>query len=169
MKKTLIVTALGMAMGLTAQTGLAEETGAGCGLGKMIMEGKSGKGANITAAIINVVLIPNTLFMSTAATMGEEILGCDPTKTVMKEEQKKAFVAANMDNLSRDMAQGSGAHLEVLATIMGIAEEDRTSFFSMAQEEFASLDFSADDSAAAVVAGLNTAMLEYPELAKYTR
>lgn len=169
MKKNLIVMSLAMAMGLSVQSSMAAETGAGCGLGKMVLEGKSGKGNNIAASIINAVIIPNTFFMSTAATMGEEMLGCDPTTTVMKERQKKEFVAANMDNLSRDMAQGSGAHLEALASIMGIAEEDKGSFYSMTQQEFASLDFAADSSAETVVSSLNMAMLAYPELAKYSR
>lgn len=167
MKKNLIVMSMALALGLSAQNGMADETGAGCGIGKMVMEGKSGKGANIAAAIINVVLIPNTFFMSTAASMGEEMLGCDPTKTVLKEQQKEEYLAANMDNLSRDMAQGGGSHLEVLANIMGIAEEDRPSFYSMTQQELAGLDLSG--SASSVVSGLNVAMLDYPELAKYAR
>lgn len=169
MKKSLIMMSLTAAIGFGAQPALAGDAGAGCGLGKVVMEGKSGKGANIAAGILNVFPIANTFFMTTAATTGDEILGCDTSTTVMNEANKKAFVANNMDNLSRDMAQGSGVHLEALADVMGVAEEDKDAFYSMTQDEYVA--FSASDSASAddVLANLNTAMLAYPELAKYTR
>lgn len=166
MKKNAIMFCLAAAMGLGAHAAAAEEMAAGCGIGKMVMEGKSGKGANIAASIINVILIPNTFFMSTAATMGEEMLGCDPSKTVMKEEHKKSFVAVNMDSLSRDMAQGSGDHLEALAALMGIQDDDKPAFFSMAQEEYTALA-PTDVSADSLLAGLSSAMSTRPELAKY--
>ena len=166
MKRFLILGSLAFAVCVAAQTAAAQETGAGCGLGKMLFDGKSGRSVNIAAAILNVFPIPNTFFMSTAATIDDELMGCDPRKTVQNEERQKVFVATNMDNLSRDMAQGSGPHLEVLASMMGIADVDKPSFFEMTQDEFANLDFSADDR---MVAGLNSAMLERPELAKYIR
>jgi hypothetical protein len=167
MKKMLLLLSLVFAMCVVSQPVLAEETGAGCGLGKILFEGKSGKSPNIAAAILNVFPIPNTFFMSTAASMGEELLGCDPSTTVLQEEQKRVFVAANMDNLSRDMAQGNGAHLAALATVMGIADEDRPAFYQMSQEEYGEFDRAASDSPAAMVAALNTAMLERPVLVKY--
>ena len=166
MKRFLIAGSLAFAVCVGAQTAIAQETGAGCGIGKMIFDGKSGRSVNIAAAIINTILIPNTFFMSTATTVDDEILDCDPRKVVDNDAQQKVFVATNMDNLSRDMAQGSGPHLEVLASMMGIADVDKPSFYQMTQEEFAALDFSADEN---MVAGLTTAMLERPALAKYIR
>ncbi|MGI9303726.1 MAG: DUF3015 family protein [Gammaproteobacteria bacterium] len=167
MKNKLILVSLTIIIGLAAQNGLAEETGAGCGIGKAVMEGKSGKGANIGASILNDILVARTFFMSTAASMDDELLGCDPSQTVMKEQRKDEYLSANMDNLSRDMAQGAGAHLEALATIMEIDEQDKAAFYEMAQQEFAALEFTG--SAASVVSGLHTAMLSYPELSKYSR
>lgn len=169
MNKKALVLAMLAAFGVTSQAVMAEEKGAGCGIGKVILDGKSSKGANIAAAILNDILIPRTFFMSTAATMGEEILGCDPTKTVMKEEQQKRFVAANMDSLSRDMAQGQGMHLEALAAVMGIEASDRTSFMAMTKDEYATLFPSAQASADDVVASLQVAMLSRPDLEKYVQ
>ncbi len=169
MKKSLILMSLTAAIGFGAPLVLAGETGAGCGIGKVVLDGKSGKGPNIAASILNTVVVPNTFFMSTAAATGDEILGCDTSKTVMNEANKKAFVAKNMDNLSRDMAQGNGVHLEVLADLMGIAEQDKHAFYSMAQDEYVTLSASDSTSAGDVLTNLNTAMLAYPELAKYTR
>jgi len=168
MKKTTSVVLLTAALGLSAPMAFAAEEGAGCGIGKVILEGKSGKGANIVAAILNDVILPRTLFMSTAAVMGEPLLGCDPTQTVMQDVEKSRFVASNMDNLSQEMAQGQGAHLEALATIMGIEAVDQPAFFSMTQQEYASLA-SSDTAADDVLASLNDAMLRHPQLAKYTR
>ncbi len=156
------------ALGLSAQVAMADDS-AGCGIGKMIMEGKSTKGANITAAILNDVLIPRTFFMTTASIMDEEILGCDPSKTVLKEEEQKRFVAMNMDSLSRDMAQGQGAHLDALAAVMGIEESDRDTFKSMTQDEFATLFSSAGASAEGVLSSLHTAMMTHPTLNKYVQ
>ena len=85
----------------------------------------------------------------------------------MNEANKKAFVAVNMDNLSREMAQGRGAHLEVLADLMGVAEEDKMTFYGMAQEEYTSLAPASGASANEVLSSLNTAMLGYPKLEKY--
>jgi len=160
MAKKILITILGLALCGMAGVAGAAETGAGCGIGKMLFDGKSGKSNNIVASILNTILIPNTSFMTTAASMNEEILGCDPSKTVLREEQKQIFVAANIDNLSRDMAQGSGPHLEALATIMGIDEADRPSFYELSQEEFASLAMADTHDPAAVIAALDSAMQE---------
>lgn len=167
MKKSAIMLCLAASIGLGGQAAIAEETAAGCGVGKMLMEGKSGKGANIAAAIVNQILF-QTFFMSTAATMGEEMLGCDPTQTVMKDEHKKAFVAVNMDSLSRDMAKGSGDYLTALADLMGIEDQDKPAFYSMAQQEYTALAPTGAD-ASGLLAGLNTAMATRPDLAKYIR
>ena len=85
----------------------AEENGAGCGVGKMVMEGKSGKNANITASLINLAInfvgIPHQLFGMTTGT-----LGCDVTQTVSNEQERETFFAKNEDNLSVEMARGEG-------------------------------------------------------------
>ncbi|HHH36845.1 MAG TPA: DUF3015 domain-containing protein [Gammaproteobacteria bacterium] len=168
MKKHVIAVSLMVGLGLAAQVVAAAESGAGCGLGKMIMEGKSGKGANIAASVINDILIPRTLFMTTAATMGEAMLGCDPSQTVMKERQEQEFVATNLDNLSRDMAQGGGDHLEALAAIMGIDKADRPAFYSISQSQFGKMDLAALGDAHRILASLNAAMLSHPTLSKYS-
>ena len=82
------------------------EEGAGCGIGSQIFEGRNGKGENIAAAILNVILIPNTFFITT----GDGILGCDPTQAVQRDEITETFVAQNMDQLTTETAQGSGEY-----------------------------------------------------------
>lgn len=140
----------------------AEETGSGCGLGAEVLEGKSGKGSNIAAAILNGLVIPNTTFMTT----GGGIMGCDPTQTVRNEQATEIFVASNMDQLSTEAAQGGGEYLNVLADLMGIADEDRAAFQLVAQQNYDQL-FATESDAKGVIQTMETAMLSDSNLSKY--
>jgi len=139
----------------------AANEGAGCGLGAVVMEGKEGRGAQIAASILNG-LIPNTLFMTT----GDGLMGCDPTQTVQKEQMTEIFVASNMDQLSSEAAQGGGDYLDVLADLMGIADEDRDAFRKVTQKNFDQL-FLTDGDAKSVIKTIEVAMLGDDTLAKY--
>ncbi|NND90580.1 MAG: DUF3015 family protein [Granulosicoccus sp.] len=147
---------------LAAPVAHAEETGSGCGLGAEVLDGKSGKGSNIAAALLNNIIIPNTTFMTT----GGGLMGCDPTQTVKNEEATEIFVASNMDQLSSEIAQGGGEYLDVLAELMGIADEDRAAFQQVAQQNYDSL-FAGDGDAVGVIRSMETAMLSDSNLSKY--
>ncbi len=160
MKKLSIIGAsVFLAMSVTAQ---AAETGAGCGLGAEVMDGKSGKGSNVAAAILNNIAIPATFFMTT----GDGMMGCDPTQTVEKEQAKEIFVASNMDQLSSEVARGDGEYLNVLATLMGVEDQDMSSFRKLAQQNYDAL-FTTDTDAKGVIASMQLAMLSDSTLAKY--
>lgn len=140
----------------------ADNSAAGCGLGSVVMEGKEGKGANIAAAIINGFPIANTFFMTT----GGGIMGCDPTQTVQNDEATEIFVARNLDQLTTEAAQGGGDYLNVLADLMGIANEDREAFRKVTQDNFDQLFLNSGD-AKGVIDTIETAMLGDSDLAKY--
>jgi len=140
----------------------AQDTGSGCGLGAEVLEGKSGKGSNIAAAILNGLVIPNTTFMTT----GGGMMGCDPTQTVKNEEATEIFVASNMDQLSSEVAKGGGEYLNVLAALMGIADEDRAAFQLVAQQHYDQL-FATEADARRVIESMETAMLTDSNLSKY--
>jgi hypothetical protein len=140
----------------------ADNSGAGCGLGSVVMEGKDGKGANIAASILNNLVIPNTFFMTT----GGGIMGCDPTQTVQNDQATEIFVASNMDQLTSEAAQGGGDYLNVLADLMGIADEDRDAFRKVTQDNFDQLFLNNGD-AKRVISTIETAMLNDSNLAKY--
>ena len=159
MKKSLMIVA-SLAL-TTAFTVNAAETGGGCGLGAMVMDGKSGKGPQIAAAILNNLVIPNTFFMTT----GGGLMGCDPTHTVQREEAKKIFVASNMDKLTIDAAKGQGDHLEALAYLIGVENQDLAAFQKLSQSRFDSV-FDADQPEQ-ILAALDQAMLSDSALAKY--
>ena len=159
MKKSLMMVA---SLALTsAFTVNAAETAAGCGLGAMVMDGKSGKGANIAAAILNNLVIPNTFFMTT----GDGLMGCDPTRTVQREQAKKIFVATNMDKLTIDAAKGQGDHLDALAYLIGVEDQDLAAFQKLSQSRFESV-FEADQPEQ-ILAALDQAMLSDSALSKY--
>jgi len=139
----------------------AAETGAGCGLGAEVLDGKNSRGANIAAAILNNLVIPNTFFMTT----GDGLMGCDPTQTVKREEAKKIFVASNLDQISSDAARGAGDHLEALAYLMGIQESDKAAFVHLTQAEFDSVFASSRPEH--VLAALDQAMARDASLSKY--
>ena len=140
----------------------ADNSGPGCGLGSVVMEGKDGKGANVAAGILNILPIPNTFFMTT----GGGIMGCDPTQTVQNDEATEIFVARNLDQLSTEAAQGGGDYLNTLADLMGIADEDRDAFQKVTQDNFDQLFLNNGD-AKGVIDTIETAMLNDSNLAKY--
>ena len=148
---TLLVTAMPVAQ--------AQETGAGCGLGTVLLEGKSGKGATIGASIINISA-------SQTSSMTSGLLGCDTTQVVGNDQATEIFVASNMDQLSSEVAQGGGEYLNVLANLMGIADEDRVAFHRVAQENYDSL-FLTDGDAKRVIESMEVAMLNDTSLSKY--
>ena len=137
----------------------AQETGAGCGVGSTILDGKSGKGANIGAAVLNTLA-------SNTSSMTSGIFGCDTTQTVSNDQATEIFVASNMDQLSSEVAQGGGEFLTVLADLMGIADEDRVAFHRVAQENYDSL-FLTEGDAKRVIESMEVAMLNDTSLSKY--
>ncbi|MFT6303117.1 MAG: hypothetical protein ACI9XK_004057 [Granulosicoccus sp.] len=160
MKKLIVSSAIVLLSVMTPAQ--AEENGSGCGLGAVVMEGKDGKGANIAASILNILPIPNTFFMTT----GGGIMGCDPTQTVQNDEATEIFVARNMDRLATEAAQGGGDYLNVLADLIGIADEDRDAFRKVTQDNFDQLFLNNGD-AKRVISTIETAMLNDSNLAKY--
>lgn len=160
MKKLVIGLCCAFALGSTSMAFATEKAG-GCGIGKEIMAGKTGLGANLVAAILNNILIPNTFFMTTG------ILGCDTTQTVQNEQQGETFVASNMDTLAVEMAQGTGDHLAALASILGVAEADKAAFYSLAKDQYEPLFSASGTTPATVLTTLNTAMLSDARLSQY--
>jgi len=140
----------------------AEETGAGCGVGKVVMEGKSGKDAVTSAAAINWIInmvFPHQLFGMTTGT-----LGCDTTQTVSNEHQKETFLAENSDDLWIDIAQGGGAHLQSFASVIGIPNEQHSAFFNLLQQNYDSITAEAD-----MLAGIDATLLADPRFVTYVQ
>ena len=150
---------------LTApQLTFAAQNGPGCGLGQQVWKGQSGLFAHTSAATTNGTF-SNQLFGLTSGT-----LGCDADNAVVENEyEKKQFVAANIDFLAQDVAQGNGDHLYSLASLMGIKQQDKSTFFSVAQANYDNIFTSSNTDYKSVLAALDVAMSENPRLKHYVR
>lgn len=163
MKKFMVSAALatfGFAGGVHAA---GTSNGPGCGWGQIVFKGQSGLFAHTAAATTNGTSA-NQWFALTSGTAG-----CDPDTVVSNEFQRKVFVASNMDNLSQDMAQGRGEHLDALASLLYISEQDKPGFFSLTQAQLPVLMEAAHEGAPGMLSALDTAMLADPALSKYVR
>lgn len=128
MRRTLAVCLLPLLAATTSQ--VAADSGAGCGLGQQIFAGQSGLGPHVLAATTNGSSY-NQLFG-----LSFDSLGCNGETVVTAEFQRNVFVAGNFDNIARDAAQGGGAHLESLASMMNISGDDATRFYEFTQQQY---------------------------------
>lgn len=130
MKKGLcLVLAGGMLCGTAALATAGSYGTAGCGLGSLIFKDEPGI-VQIFAATTNGTF-GNQTFGITSGT-----LNCG--SGVLKAENGKAseFVAANMDNLARDIAQGKGESLDAFAELMNVPASQKAAFNSKLQQNF---------------------------------
>ena len=160
MKKVVLT----LALAATTLPGLTlADSGPGCGIGTQIFKGQSGLFAHTLAATTN----GSTFNQYFGLTSGS--LDCNPSNVVSNDYERINFVAANLDNLSQEMAQGSGSHVQALAALYDIAPADRAQFYQLTQREMPQLLDSSRHGAQALLASLDTAMDADPVLAKYTR
>src|SRR5919112_1886923 len=74
---------------------------------------------------------------------------------VRQGEHVNAFAALNYDNLTHDMAFGSGEYLSSLGTLMGVPDHQRTVFFHLAQSHYTTLAESDNTTPVNLIAGLD--------------
>jgi hypothetical protein len=160
MKTTLISAALLTA--LSASSAFAAQENTGCGLGSMVFDGQSGVGPQVLAVTTNGTSGNQTFGISSGT------LGCTQDGVVQSTQKLSMFTGSNMDKLARDMSVGHGESLETIAELMGIAEEDKSSFFAVSQQNFDKIFSSEDVTAEQVLASLNEVMAQDEKLARYT-
>lgn len=160
MKKKILVSVCTTALSLTATQALSG-SGPGCGVGTMVWDGQTGLVAHTSAGTTNGTFL-NSFAISSGTT------GCDASQQVQRSDDKKVFVASNMDSLSQEIAQGQGNHLATLASIIGIEKKDRGIFAASLQNDFDTL-FSTGSTTTDVLAAIDEVMLNDVTLAKYVR
>jgi hypothetical protein len=157
MKKSLIAAAL-----LASFSAQAAQENTGCGLGTMIFDGKSGVASQVLAVTTNGTSGNQTFGISSGT------LGCTQDGVVSSTKKLSMFTGSNMDRLARDMSVGHGESLETMAELMGIEEQDKAGFFSVAQQNFGKIFSSKDVTAEQVLASLKDAMAQDAKLVRYT-
>jgi len=154
------VLGLVLAFGFLSLTSVqAEENGPGCGLGKLLLEGKSGMVSHTVAWTLNS-LGANGAFGMTFGTSG-----CDVDQVIKADKEQEVFVAVNMDNLSQEMARGNGAFLQSLSSLMGCSSAVYPEFSSLTREKYGKLFGNAETNSADLLAGLKREMAADPKLA----
>lgn len=128
MKKILVSLAAVAALSSAAFAGVNSQTG--CGLGAIIIKDDSSAVMLALQATTNGTSA-NQTFGITSGT-----LGCKKTKFVMNE-QAEEFVAANMDQLAKEVAMGQGESVDTLAELLEV--EDKAAFAAALQANYNSI------------------------------
>jgi Protein of unknown function (DUF3015) len=135
------------------------DTGPGCGLGKLAW---SDYGRQRSIAPQVMMATTNGTFGSQTFGITSGTSGCTNDGTIMGQHKVSVFAAANYDSLSQEMARGGGEHLASLAALMGVPEEHRSEFFTLAQVQYPSLIQSGERTPAAMIQILQSGMATHP-------
>lgn len=127
MKKIIVSLAVVSAMGSAV---FAANMQTGCGLGSMVIKEADSAVLFALQATTNGTSA-NQTFGITSGTSG-----CEKTKLVMNDKAED-FVAANMDQLAKEVAMGQGETVDTLAELLGA--EDKAAFAAALQENYNSI------------------------------
>ncbi|HRH91079.1 MAG TPA: DUF3015 family protein [Agitococcus sp.] len=133
----------------------------GCGWGTMVWAGQSGVAPKVLAATTNGTSY-NQTFGITSGTAG-----CQADGVITSRARLSMFMSTNSERLARDMSVGRGETLEVLANLLKIKAEDKTTFFQATQTHFGKIFAPENKTAGDVLAALNKVMAQDSKLAAY--
>jgi hypothetical protein len=156
---TAFIAALSTGVAQAAQHG--GDDNVGCGWGSMLFDGQSGLAPQVMAATTNGTF-GNQTFGITSGTAG-----CTQDGVVKGSRMVSMFMGSNLDKLASDMSVGEGETLETLASLMGIAEQDKPAFFAAARDNFTTIFPSESATAEEVYAALRKVMAADTTLAPY--
>ncbi|GAB4298301.1 MAG: DUF3015 domain-containing protein [Desulfuromonadia bacterium] len=129
MKKIVSLAVAGGVMIAASVASAAPYGTAGCGLGSLIFKDEPGA-VQIFAATTNGTF-GNQTFGITSGT-----LNCGSGIIKSSNDRATAFAAANLDNLSRDIAQGRGESLDAFAELLNVPADQRPTFAAKLQSNF---------------------------------
>jgi len=133
----------------------------GCGWGTMVWAGQSGVAPKVLAATTNGTSY-NQTFGITSGTAG-----CQADGVITSRARLSMFMSTNSERLARDMSVGRVETLEVLANLLKIKAEDKTTFFQATQTHFGKIFAPENKTAGDVLAALNKVMAQDSKLAAY--
>lgn len=125
MKKILVSLAAVAALGTAGFATVNNQTG--CGLGSQIIKDDS------SALMLALQATTNGIFGNQTFGITSGTSGCKRAQLVLNERAAE-FVAANMDQLSREIAIGQGESVETLAELLNV--EDKAAFASALQANY---------------------------------
>ncbi len=133
---------------------------AGCGVGTQVWKGQKGLLPKIMAATTN-----GTFFNTISMTFG--VLGCSSDGVVTASNRLPMFAGTNLDQLSVEMAAGSGETLNSLAALYAVDEADRVAFNAMLQTHYTAIFANSEATAGDVLAAVETVMRTDTRFAAY--
>lgn len=136
---------------------------AACGLGNEIWGENGGFGKQALASTTNVWTMKG---ISTTF----EIFGCGPEDNWFKRasnEKVRYYANQNLDHLASQFARGQGEHLDAIAYLIQIRDEDLKRFHALAQTNFESLFPSDHVTADEMLYNLRQLMIEDKILSSY--
>jgi len=132
MKKSLLFSAvLGV---LVASLGVFGQAKANCGPGPVVTGMNKGMLQQSLGASTNATFLPTQTLAITSGTSG-----CSNSGVVIRDAEQRFFVAVNLANISQQMAQGGGSHLDSLAGLLGCPAELYPRFAGFTRRNFAAL------------------------------
>lgn len=157
MKKLIAAGAFALVMPLAAQAGPSD---AGCGLGSVLLADQDDTLVmNVLGATLNMTSGNQTFGMTTGT------LNCNQDNALFAVQ---TYVDDNLDALAMDAARGEGESLETLASIWGVADEDKAVFIQATRTNFDKIFTSEAVTSQEVLANLNQVVAEDQQLAAYT-
>src|SRR5215471_10783732 len=94
-----------------------------CGWGTKLFDGQSGVFPQAFAGITNASTGNQTFAISSGTS------GCTQDGVVKSNWKTAMFIDGNKEKLARDMSIGNGEALDSLAKLMGVRDEDKSTFF----------------------------------------
>lgn len=158
MKKIVSIATVALALGVTSLNAdiLAELTGpgtgnsnTGCGLGSVLIKKQDSVLLQLVASVLNGTSGNQTFGITTGTS------GCKRTKLVLNDRAQE-FIAGNMDQLSREIAQGHGESVTTLAELLEVS--DVQTFAANLQSNYNAIYSSADIQMSDVAANISTAL-----------
>ena len=165
MKEKLVVLIVAMVFAIPLTAFAARDGGAGCGIGALIMNGKSTKNDHIAASGIEFVInyfIPFQLFGMTTGT-----LGCDTSGKIEPATSGSAFIQQNKAQFIADVSRGEGEVLSNFMAIIGVEKDDETIFKSSLKTNFAKIFNGPHISSIEIASAINLVLAADEQLSKY--
>lgn len=128
MKKILVSIVAVVALSSSMMANVNNQTG--CGLGAMVIKDDS------TAVMLALQATTNGTSANQTFGITSGTLGCKKTQFVMNERAEE-FVASNMDQLAKEIAQGRGESVDTLAELLEVS--DKAAFATALQSNYNSI------------------------------
>jgi hypothetical protein len=148
MKKILVSIAAIVALSSYAMAGVNSQTG--CGLGSIIIKDDS------TAIMLALQATTNGTSGNQTFGVTSGTSGCKKTQFVMNDRAEE-FVASNMDQLAKEIAQGYGESVDTLAELLEVS--DKATFSAALQSNYNSIYTSQNAKMADVLDNISTTSL----------